>query len=185
MNVNLIYAKSSNNVIGREGKLPWYIPEDLAYFSQMTDHDLVIMGSRTWKSLPERFKPLPNRLNLVVTTDASLAPEVLSKGGIVFCDHEKIDIKKIIRHFKDEGYYENVWVIGGSVLFEQAMPYANYSYVTEIEAEYPGDTFAPVLDSGSWIKISNKRIMSQLGIPINFCVYQNQHVSDVDRIYVD
>lgn len=185
MNVNLIYAKSMNNVIGNQGKLPWHIPEDLAYFSRVTDKDLVIMGSRTWRSLPDRFKPLPNRLNLVVTTDASLAPEVLDKGGIVFCDKEQIDIKKIIRHFRDAGHYENIWVIGGNALFEQALPYAHYSYVTEIEAEYPGDTFAPMLDAGSWIKISNKRVISQMGIMLNFCVYQNQHVHDVDRLYVD
>lgn len=185
MNVNLIYAKSANNVIGYEGKMPWHIPEDLAYFSRVTNEDLVIMGSRTWRSLPERAKPLPNRLNLVVTTDATLAPEVLSKGGIVFCDQDRTDIKKVIRHFRDAGYYSNVWIIGGSVLFDQALPYAHYSYVTEIEAEYPGDTFAPVLDPSSWIKISNKRAISQVGVMLNFCIYENQHPLDVDRIYVD
>ena len=185
MNINLIYAKDLNNVIGNQGALPWHIPEDLAYFSQTTANDLVIMGSRTWQSLPEAFKPLPGRLNLVVTTNTSLTPEILSKGGIVFCDNKPTDIKKVFRHFKDVGHYDTAWIIGGSSLYEQALPYANYAYVTEIEATYCGDTFAPTLEPANWIKISNKRVTSKAGVNLNFCVYENQYPHDVDRVYID
>ena len=184
MKVNLIYAKSKNNIIGNQGTLPWHIPEDLTYFNTMTRGAPVIMGSKTWMSLPDRFKPLPGRFNTVMTTNASLIPEIVSKGAVAFGDKHNQDIKSVIRYFKDTNRHPQIWIIGGNTLYTQALPYAHYAYVTEIDKEYPGDTLAPVLDS-QWTLSSVKKENTKSGIDIRFAVYQNQYPQELDKIYID
>lgn len=185
MKVNLIYAKSKNNIVGNQGALPWHIPEDLVYFNTMTRGAPVVMGSKTWTSLPDRFKPLPGRFNTVMTTNPFLVSEIVSKGAVAFGDKNNQDIKSVIRYFKDTHRHPQIWIIGGSAIYAQALPYANYAYVTEIDAEYLGDTFAPVLDPSNWVKMSNKQMISKSGPLLNFCLYENQYPHDVDRIYID
>lgn len=183
MKVNLIYAKSKNNIIGNQGTLPWHIPEDLAYFNTVTRGAPVVMGSKTWLSLPDRFKPLPGRLNAVLTTDASLIPKILSKGAVVFGDANTPDIESVIRHFKDTHRCPHIWIIGGNSLYSQALPYAHYAYVTEIDEEYPGDTLAPVLDA-QWILSSSKQEVTKANVTIRFAVYENQYPQSLDKIRI-
>lgn len=184
MKINLIYAKSQNNVIGDNGKLPWHIPEDLAYFNTMTRGAPVIMGSRTWQSLPSRFKPLPGRFNAVLTTNPSLAPEIIARDTVVFCDQEWVRIENVIRYFKDTRRHQQIWVIGGSSIYKQALPYAHHAYVTEVHADASGDTYAPFLDS-NWVEAKRKKEITKSGIDISFVVYDNQYPVSIDRTHVD
>jgi dihydrofolate reductase len=124
--IGLVWAQSSNGVIGRDGALPWHLPEDLKHFRTLTAGATVLMGRRTWESLPPRFRPLPGRRNLVlsrapqegVETFSSLAPALAEVSG-------------------------DGWVIGGAEVYRAALLFADRIVVTEIRESFEGDTRAP------------------------------------------
>jgi dihydrofolate reductase len=126
--IGLVWAQSANGVIGRDGTLPWHLPEDMKHFRALTEGTTVLMGRRTWDSLPPRFRPLPRRRNLVlsrtprpgVETFAELAPALAAVSG-------------------------DVWVIGGATVYQAALPFADRIVVTEIRELFDGDTRAPTL----------------------------------------
>lgn len=136
MRVNLIYARARNGVIGRDGGLPWHLPEDLAHFKRYTSGCPVIMGRRTWDSLPPKFRPLPGRTNIVITRQPDWSAEGATQVG-------SLDIAlDLCRHA------EEVWVIGGAQIYAQALPLAERAVVTELDLDVPGDAFAPGLGEG-------------------------------------
>jgi len=165
MNLGLIYARARNGVIGKGGTLPWHLPEDLAHFRQVTLGCPVIMGRKTWDSLPPRFRPLPGRRNIVITRQAdwdgagamraSSLPEALA-----LCVGQP-----------------QVWVIGGAEIFAQAVPLAQTIEVTEIDADFEGDVFAPALDAG-FREISRDRHVSPGGLHYSFATYTNTRRGD-------
>ena len=126
--VSLIWAQARGGVIGADGRLPWHLPEDLALFRRLTTGSTVVMGRRTWESLPGRFRPLPGRTNVVLTTDpgwsadgaerASSIAEVLDRDG-------------------------SLWGIGGGAVYRDLLPHAGRLVVTEVDLEVTGDTWAP------------------------------------------
>jgi dihydrofolate reductase len=126
--VSLIWAQARGGVIGVAGRLPWHLPEDLALFRGLTTGSTVVMGRRTWESLPERFRPLPGRTNVVLTTDrgwsadgaerASSVAEVLDRAG-------------------------PLWVIGGGAVYAGFLPHADRLVVTDVDLDVHGDTWAP------------------------------------------
>ncbi|MGW3965104.1 dihydrofolate reductase [Amycolatopsis sp. NPDC005003] len=124
--IGLIWAQSANGVIGRDGALPWHLPEDLKHFRAVTSGAAVLMGRRTWESLPPRFRPLPGRRNLVlsatpqedVETFADLASALAAVDG-------------------------DLWVIGGAAVYRAALPVADRIVVTELRESFEGDTHAP------------------------------------------
>jgi dihydrofolate reductase len=133
--VALIWAQAANGVIGADGGIPWHLPEDLALFRRLTTGTTVLMGRRTWESLPQRFRPLPHRRNVVLTrrNPAGWAPtgaEVVNTVDDVLAESEP------------------VWVIGGAEVYALAMPFARRAVVTELEQPFDGDRFAPTLDDG-------------------------------------
>lgn len=138
----LVVAMSENGVIGRDGGLPWHIRSDLKNFKAITQFKPVIMGSNTWDSLPR--KPLPGRLNLVLSRDLKFEAE----GGIV-CSTlmEALDIAR--EHAEDDGA-EEICVIGGANLYAQTLPKADRLYVTLVHAEVEGDTHFPAIDPQLW-----------------------------------
>jgi dihydrofolate reductase len=165
MKLGLVYARSRNGVIGKGGVLPWYLPEDLAHFKRVTLGHPVIMGRKTWDSLPPRFRPLPGRLNIVVTRQPQWQAEGASRvsslaEALALC----------------EGRAE-AWVIGGAQIFHEALPLAQYCEVTEIESDFDGDVFAPALD-GAWREASRERHVSAGGVPYSFVTYTNTHRGD-------
>ena len=174
MNINLIYAKSANNVIGNKGDLPWHIAEDLAFFKRITSGSPVIMGSRTWLSLPMAYRPLPGRFNIVLTSDQKFAEQEASRyQDVRFIHSPNKDGLQLALH--ELGIYTNseeVFIIGGSSLFEQAKEYATTAYVTEIDAEFVGDVFAPELPRDKWMKVWEQPVNTKSGIPISFCTYK-------------
>ncbi|MFT4091275.1 MAG: dihydrofolate reductase [Asticcacaulis sp.] len=138
----LIVALSDNNVIGRDNGLPWHLRSDLKNFKAQTQFKPVIMGSNTWDSLPR--KPLPGRLNLVLSRDLKFEAE----GGVV-CEtlFEALSIAR--EHAMDDGADE-IMIIGGAKVYEQTLPKADRLYVTQVHAEIEGDTHFPVIDPAIW-----------------------------------
>ena len=138
-------ARSTNGVIGRAGDLPWRLKSDLQIFKQVTLFKPVIMGRKTWDSLPKR--PLPGRLNVVLSRDGSFDPK-----GAVVC--ESLDeALQIAREQAAEDGAEEVCVIGGASLFAEALPRARRLYLTEVDAVVEGDTYMPPFDETEWREV--------------------------------
>ena len=131
MALNLIFARARNGVIGHNNTLPWHLPEDFAHFKQTTLGQPVVMGRKTWESLPPKFRPLPGRTNIVVTRQADWQAD----GAVV-----AHSIEEAMQHCPADS---QVWVIGGAEVYAQAMPLAERAVVTEIDADFEGDAFAP------------------------------------------
>ena len=136
MSLGLIWAQARGGVIGADGTMPWHVPEDLAHFKELTMGSAVIMGRRTWESFPARFRPLSGRRNIVLTRDPSWAAD----GA------EAV-------HSLDEALAldPDPWIIGGAQLFTATIDRADRLEVTEIDAAYDGDTFAPAIDFSVWV----------------------------------
>ena len=130
MTVGLVWAQAHNRVIGRDNTIPWHVPEDVRHFKAVTGSGRVVMGRRTWESLPERFRPLPGRENVVVTRRRGWS----APGAVVV--HSVADA---LTGQADR----DVWVIGGAAVYAEAMPRADVLEVTEIDLEVDGDTHAP------------------------------------------
>ena len=151
MALNLIFARARNGVIGHNNTLPWHLPEDLAHFKATTLGQPVIMGRKTWESLPVKFRPLPGRMNMVVTRQTDWHCE----GA-----HVVHSIDEALQAFPTEA---QPWVIGGAELYRLAMPKATRVVVTEIDADYEGDAFAPELDA-SWQEASRTTHVAANGL---------------------
>lgn len=151
----MIYAQTPARVIAEGGVMPWYVPEDLAYFKRMTRGKTLLMGRTTWESLEPEFRPLPGRRNIVLTRNK----EYVAEGAEVVND--------LLAGLTASS---DVWVIGGGQVYEAALPYADRVYVTEIETNAPGDTLAPELPGpvryGPWET-------SRTGTRYRFGLWQN------------
>jgi dihydrofolate reductase len=134
---SLVVAMDRNRVIGRDNALPWRLPDDLAYFKRVTMGHPIIMGRRTWESIG---KALPGRLNIVVTRN----PRYAAPGCTVVTSLEEA--------WKAAGDAPEACVIGGTSLFESALPTADAIHLTEIDAEVPGDTWFPPFDREAWVE---------------------------------
>ena len=153
MTVGLIWAQSTSGVIGREGTIPWHLPEDLARFKALTMGHAVVMGRRTWDSLPVRFRPLPGRRNVVLTRN----PDFDAPGAEVVGSMDAVSAGE-------------TWVIGGSEIYHLALPAASRCEVTEVEIDLrleDDDALAPVLDE-SWIGTSGQWHDSTSGLRYRF-----------------
>ena len=134
---SIVVAVARNGVIGRDNRLPWKLPKDLAYFKRVTMGHPVVMGRRTWQSIG---KALPGRLNIVVTRNPSLE----APGATV--------VASLDEAWKAAGDAAEVSVIGGTSIFREALPIADRIHLTEVEADVEGDTFFPEFDRGEWIE---------------------------------
>jgi dihydrofolate reductase len=143
--VSLVVARARNGAIGRAGGLPWRLRSDMALFKAATMGKPVIMGRRTWDSLPK--KPLPGRLNVVLSRHDFFEPE-----GALPCQ-TFAEALEIAREQAAEDGVDEVCVIGGTALFELALPKARRLYLTEVDAEVEGDAFFPVFDETPWREV--------------------------------
>ncbi|HYF21758.1 MAG TPA: dihydrofolate reductase [Caulobacteraceae bacterium] len=144
----LVVARARNGVIGRGGGLPWRLKSDLALFKRNTMGKPVIMGRKTWESLP--LRPLPGRLNLVLTRDGGFEPK-----GAVACERLEEALEIAREQAREDGVGE-ICVIGGSALFELALPRARRLYLTEVEAEPEGDVVFPAFDEDAWTEVARE-----------------------------
>ena len=159
MRVNLIFARSRNGVIGREGTMPWHLPEDLAHFRRMTAGSPVIMGRKTWDSLPPRFRPLPGRRNIVVTRQAAWQADGAHSA------HSLDDALGLARAQQPEP--AEAWVIGGAQLYRLAEPVATRAIVTELALDVNGDAHAPVLGE-RWVETGRESHVAASGLAFAF-----------------
>lgn len=142
MRLALVWAQTPDGVIGRDGTLPWHLPEDLARFRQLTTGHAVLMGRRTWESLPERMRPLPDRRNVVLSRDPGYAA---AGAEVVGSLEEALALV---------GDHDEVWVIGGATLFEESVARADRLEVTDVDLDVSGDTHAPALDLARWAEVA-------------------------------
>src|ERR1051325_10136885 len=143
MIVSLIAAVSKNRVIGKNNDLPWKLPDDMKYFMETTRQHAVIMGRKNFDSLPPKFKPLKDRLNIVVTRHK----EPLK-------DYDIRAVDSIDGAFEQAPQSEEVFVIGGAEIFKQTLDRADRLYITEIDAVVDGDVFFPDYDKTRWKEVS-------------------------------
>ena len=161
MKLHLIFARARNGVIGRNNTMPWHLPEDLAHFKRTTLGCPVIMGRKTWDSLPPKFRPLPGRTNIVVTRNLHWNADGALRAGslddaIAACTGAT-----------------DVWVIGGAQMYRVAEPLASTAVVTEIDADFEGDAFAPELGP-AWTEVARERLVSSSGLPLSFVTLHRQ-----------
>jgi dihydrofolate reductase len=158
MKLHLIFARAANGVIGNNNTLPWHLPEDMAHFKRHTMGCPVIMGRKTWDSLPEKFRPLPGRLNIVVTRQPDWhAPGAQAAHSLQqACDLCPPD--------------SEAWVIGGADIYAQAMALASTALVTEIEADFEGDAYAPQFGP-EWQESTRESRVSANGLKFSFVKY--------------
>ena len=158
-------AVARGGVIGREGTIPWRIPEDVVHFKESTTGHAVVMGRRTWESIPDRFRPLPGRRNVVVTRN----PEWTAPGA------ERADsLEEALRLLAGE---DRVFVIGGAEIYAAALPHADELEITEIDLDVAGDTFFPELDAGRFEEVARERHVSADGTPFSFVTYARRPAS--------
>ncbi|MEY4736725.1 MAG: hypothetical protein RL302_1044 [Pseudomonadota bacterium] len=156
--LHLIYARAANGVIGIHGTLPWHLPEDLAHFKRTTLGCPVIMGRKTWDSLPPKFRPLPGRSNVVVTRQVNW-----SEIGA----HPSQNLREALQLCEQAA---DVWVIGGAQLYALAEPLATSAVVTEIDQDFEGDAFAPTLGP-AWHETAREHHVAASGLPFSFVTY--------------
>jgi dihydrofolate reductase len=155
--VGLVWAQSTSGVIGRNGDIPWHVPEDLARFKQVTVGHTVVMGRRTWDSLPAAVRPLPRRRNVVLSRRADFTA----------------DGAEVVGSLEEALTEPETWVIGGAQIYRLALPHATRCEVTEIEidlARDDEDALAPVLDE-TWLRETGEWLTSASGLRYRFHGY--------------
>jgi dihydrofolate reductase len=153
--IALIAAVAANGVIGADNRLPWRLPEDLERFRALTMGHAVIMGRKTWESLPEKFRPLPGRQNIVVTRNAGYQ----AAGATVVA--ALADAVAAARG-------SEAFVIGGAELYKAALPMADRLELTEIDADYEGDTWFPARDPAQWCEVARDAHRDEAGLGYAF-----------------
>ena len=164
MKLSLIAAVADNGIIGRNGKLPWYLPEDLKYFKRVTLGKPVVMGRKTWESIG---RPLPGRTNIVVTRQ----PGYQAEGArVVESLDEALRLAESIAVIDGA---EELVVIGGEEIYRLALPMADCLYLTEVHAEVPGDARFPDWAREEWTEVARETPAEDAAgdYPYSFVVY--------------
>lgn len=169
---DIIVAMDSDSGIGKGGGLPWHLPADLKHFKQVTTtthspfkKNAVIMGRKTWESLPGKFQPLPGRMNVVITRNK----ELVLAGGVLKGD----SLDNVLNHLSGmTKEIENIFVIGGAQIFAEAIhhPSCRKIYVTQIFKKFNCDTFFPPFDS-SWKRVFQSSTLNDQSLEYYFCEY--------------
>jgi dihydrofolate reductase len=154
--LNMIVAMARNRVIGIDNKLPWHIPGELKYFKDLTMGHHIIMGRKTYESIG---RPLPGRTTIIVSRDADYVQE----GCLV-----AHSLQEAVRLSDGD---EQVFFVGGSSLYEQALPLADRLYITEIQADYAGDAHFPEFDRTVWREESREHRVAENGLAFDYVVY--------------
>lgn len=137
MIVSLIAAQSSNRVIGMNNALPWDIPEDMNYFKEKTRGKIIIMGRKTFESLP---KLLPKRLHIVISRNTKNQ----TQEGLIWVNSLSVALEEAKKHIPP--WPEEVFVIGGGEIYSQALPFTDRIYLTQIHQNFAGDAYFPEFD---------------------------------------
>ncbi len=147
MLISMIAAVAENGVIGAANQLPWHVPEDLAYFKQVTMGKPIIMGRKTFDSVE---RPLPGRQNIVITRRPGYAAEGVV---VVMSLSEALDVAA---DYCEQRGCDEVMIAGGAEIYRLALPVARRIYITEISQRPEGDTYFPAIDSAEWTQVSSE-----------------------------
>jgi dihydrofolate reductase len=159
MKLAIVAAVARGGVIGRGNRIPWRLPDDLAHFRELTTGHPVVMGRRTWESLPDRFRPLPDRRNVVVTRNPDWTAEGAERVGSL---EEALALL---------GGEPQVFVIGGAELYASALPSADELLLTEIDADIDGDVYFPHWERAEFAEVSRDKRTTEDGMPFAFVHY--------------
>jgi dihydrofolate reductase len=157
--LSLIAAIAHDRVIGQDNRLLWHLPGDMRHFREITRGRPVLMGRKTWESLPEKFRPLPGRRNVVVSRN----PDYVAPGATL--------AGSLVEAIEKAGDGDEIFVIGGAELYRQALPFAGRLYLTEIAAEFSGDVLFPEIDVRQWREVSRSRTFEEAGLTYAFVIH--------------
>lgn len=166
--INIIAAMSLNRVIGVGNDLPWHIPSDLKYFKKVTDGTCVVMGRKCWESIPEKYRPLPNRVNVVCTRNQKFEAKGAATLG---------DINRVLTNLKDNGDDDEIFVIGGGEIYKESFKHADMFYLTRIYTNIiPTETtiFLDGFNETEWEMVSSTEKQEENGFKFNFEVYKKK-----------
>ena len=158
----IIVAVAKNRVIGKDNTLIWNIPEDMAHFKALTAGQTVVMGRKTWESLPPRFRPLPGRRNVVISRQADYA----APGAEVANSLENA--------LQLASTAESVFIIGGEQIYKQAMAVADRLEITDVDLEPAGDAWFPEIAATDWSVTQKNTPPSQSGTGFSFVTYRRK-----------
>jgi dihydrofolate reductase len=162
--ISIVAAIARGRVIGRDNAIPWRIPEDARRFRAITMGHPVVMGRRTWDSLPTRYRPLPGRRNVVLSRNPDWRAPGAERAG---------SLDEALRLVEGAA---RVFVIGGADVYSAALPIADDLLLTEIDADVDGDTVFPPFDATEYEETSRERLVSETGVPLSFVTY-TRHAS--------
>jgi dihydrofolate reductase len=158
--LSLLVAMARNRVIGRDGKLPWHLSADLKRFKALTMGHHIVMGRKTWESVG---RPLPGRTSVVVTRN----PAYAAPGAVV--------VASIAAALDVAATDSEAFIIGGGELYREALPNAERVYLTQLDADYPGDTFFPDLSLDHWQEITREHHPAENDLPAwDFVIYERR-----------
>ncbi|GLP97347.1 type 3 dihydrofolate reductase [Paraferrimonas sedimenticola] len=160
MRIALIAAMAHDRVIGKDNQMPWHLPEDLKHFKATTMGKPVVMGRKTFESIG---RPLPGRLNLVISRQSDYAPDGVSVAS---------SVEQAVEIAKAHGDIEELMIIGGGQLYRMMLPFAERLYLTHIDLAAEGDTRFPEWDDGSWQCIEQSQHTNDKGLSYQFCTYE-------------
>jgi dihydrofolate reductase len=158
--VSLVVAYARNRVIGRDGGLPWHLPTDMRHFRELTTGGTVVMGRKTYASIPDKFRPLPDRRNIVLSRDAAFR----APGAEV--------VASLPEAFDACG--RDCFVIGGGATYAEALPHAGRVYATEVAEDVEGDTLFAPLPEGEWTCVSSGEPVAENGHEFRIRIYDRR-----------
>lgn len=169
--ISIIVAMAQNNVIGKDNDLPWKLPTDLKRFKEITSGHTIIMGRKCWESIPEKFRPLPNRTNVVLTRNKDYVAE-----GAKVSDY----LVGLLTADSDQN--EEIFIIGGADIYKESFPYANKLYLTRVLADIEGDVFLEGLVETDWLLESFEGPFNENGLDYRFETYvRNYNGQETDN----
>ena len=145
--ISIIVALANNNVIGKDNALIWHLPADMKFFKEKTIGHCIITGRKNYESIPEKFRPLPNRTNIVITRQT----DYNAPGAIVV--RSLADALKKAKETDDN----EIFIIGGAQIFEQSLHLTDKIYLTEIHKEFDGDVFFPKVEASQWKEVERRK----------------------------
>ncbi|MBT4377050.1 dihydrofolate reductase [archaeon] len=160
MNLTLIAAFSKNNVIGIESRIPWKISDDIKHFKELTIGHPVIMGRKTYESIPEKFRPLPGRKNIVLSRENSF--------------NENIYLAKNMEEALQFTNGNLTYVMGGGEIYNLFLPLSNKMELTKVDKNFEGDSFFPKIDWNDWNLVNSIEKQTKKGLKYSFLTYERK-----------
>lgn len=163
--IKIIVAASSNLVIGKENDLPWNLPTDMKHFKTVTSGHTVLMGRKCWESIPAKYRPLPNRKNIVLTRNT----EYVAEGAQV-----AHNLQDVLKKYKNSD--ETLFVIGGAEIYDESFEMADYMFFTHIFDEVDGDVKLNKLDFQDWEMTDIDDLVEENGLKFRIEFYQKKNL---------